>query len=96
VIHHEPTETADPEAYRRANDRRMRLGPVDSAVRAAPVGGVAATETGASAGDGSSGFGGWERAPGATEAGAAAAAEAEAAEEGGWGRRLRKAAGEGG
>jgi uncharacterized membrane protein YgcG len=60
VIHHEPTDAADPQAYRRAYERRARLGSVDSAVWAAPVGGAAATHAGASAGDGGSGLGGWD------------------------------------
>jgi uncharacterized membrane protein YgcG len=61
VIHHEPTGKPDPEAYRRAYDRRMRQGPVDNAVWAIPVvaGGAAATEAGDSAGgDSAAGFGG--------------------------------------
>jgi uncharacterized membrane protein YgcG len=61
VIHHEPTGEPDPEAYRRAYDRRARMGSVDSAVWAVPIaaGGVAASETGDPAGsDGAAGFGG--------------------------------------
>jgi uncharacterized membrane protein YgcG len=68
VIHHEPTDAADPEAYRRAYDRRTRLGSFDNAVWAAPVGGAAAIEARDSAGDagagpggdGGGGFGGWD------------------------------------
>ena len=69
IIHHEPTGEPDPAAYRRAYDRRLRQGPVDSAVWAAPVaaGGVAASDSAASTGaDGAhhtgasdAGSGGW-------------------------------------
>jgi hypothetical protein len=61
VIHHEPTGEPDPEAYRRAYDRRIRQGPADSAIWAVPIaaGGAAATETdGSPGGDGASGGGG--------------------------------------
>jgi uncharacterized membrane protein YgcG len=39
VIHHQPTGAPDPEAYRRAYDRRAQWGPVDGAIWAVPVAG---------------------------------------------------------
>jgi hypothetical protein len=64
VIHHEPTGTPDPAAYRRAYARRAEYGPMDAAVWAAPVGLAAAEgdptglEAGGDAGGGSSCGGG--------------------------------------
>jgi uncharacterized membrane protein YgcG len=60
VIHHEPTGTPHPASYRRAYDRRARLGAVDAAVWAVPVwGGSAGAEAGDPAGgDIAGGFGG--------------------------------------
>ncbi len=60
MIHHEPTGTPDPAAYRRAYDRRD-YGPVDAAIWAAPVGvaaGVEGSSDGGAAGDVGSGSGG--------------------------------------
>ena len=51
VIHHQPTGEPDPEAYRRAYDRRALHGPVDNAVWAIPAG-AAVGESGAGDGGG--------------------------------------------
>jgi hypothetical protein len=68
VIHHEPTGEPDPNAYRRAYERRARRGQTDPAIWAVPAvgGGSAASEgdsgSGSSGGDwgtGSSGGGDW-------------------------------------
>jgi uncharacterized membrane protein YgcG len=50
VIHHEPTGSPDPAAYRRAYERRAQHGPLDAAIWAAPVG-VAVGEAGSSDGE---------------------------------------------
>lgn len=59
VIHHEPTGEPDPNAYRRAYERRVRQGQTDPAIWAVPavVGGAAASE--GDPGSGSSGGGDW-------------------------------------
>jgi hypothetical protein len=58
VIHHEPTVEPDPDAYRRAYERRARQGQTDPAIWAVPaVGGAAASE--GDWGSGSSGGGDW-------------------------------------
>ncbi len=59
VIHHEPTGTPHPASYRRAYDRRARLGAVDGAVWAVPIWGSAGTGAGDHAGgDGGADVGG--------------------------------------
>jgi hypothetical protein len=60
VIHHEPTGTPHPASYRRAYDRRARVGAVDGAVWAVPLWpGNAGTEAGGPAGgEITGGFGG--------------------------------------
>jgi hypothetical protein len=60
VIHHEPTGTPHPASYRRAYDRRARLGALDGAVWAVPLWpGNAGTEAGGPAGgEITGGFGG--------------------------------------
>jgi uncharacterized membrane protein YgcG len=58
VIHHEPTGEPDPEAYRRAYERRAQHGPLDGAVWVVPAGlavGDGQSEGGATEGGPSSG-----------------------------------------
>jgi hypothetical protein len=59
VIHHEPTGEPDPDAYRRAYQRRARQGQTDPAIWAAPAVGGAAASEGGDWGTGSSGGGDW-------------------------------------
>jgi uncharacterized membrane protein YgcG len=58
VIHHEPTGVPDPEAYRRAYERRALHGPVDGAVWAVPAGMAAADGHGSEGGPSEGGPGG--------------------------------------
>jgi hypothetical protein len=57
VIHHEPTATADPAAYRRAYERRTRYGPMDAAIWAVPVAATSELEDSGGWGGGDSGTG---------------------------------------
>jgi uncharacterized membrane protein YgcG len=61
VIHHEPTGKPDPNAYRRAYERRTRQGEIDPAIWAVPAvgGAAAASEFSGDVGSGHDGGGGF-------------------------------------